>query len=890
MKKYIIFTGILFSLLCVATAFAQVPEVIVTPDSSSKSDSSETSEKSSEKKSPKGKSFDKAVEDFEQREGLFTLYYHAEKDQLYMEILPSQLDGIFLMNLTRDGGDGSMFDGGAMIGNFAFYFRRVGERIQLVHKNLRFRADSQAAIARAIDRDIPDSIFKSARILSLPHPEKGSLLIDARSLFIADVGSVNNISGRNGSSYSLDQQNSWILEARSFPQNCEITVALHFTSAKSQPVFTLADSRSMIHRYHYSLSQLPETDYRPRNADDRIGHFYTFYQDYTSLLERSAYRRVINRWHLEKSEPRFALSPARQPIVIWLENTIPLEYRDAIRNGVLAWNAAFREIGFKDPLVVNQMPDDATWDPADSRYNVIRWIIRPGMRYAVANFRANPFTGQIYDADIRISADVVRGFSSEFQDYLQPSSLQNYSNYHNRIFLLAPDSLADGSINQCRMADGLYHQMHLGWQLATLHNKLRPEDLEQFIQSALTHLTAHEIGHILGLRHNFKASGLLNQQGLAEKARSRKPISGSVMDYVPVNLQAEKISDQFFQTEPGPYDYWAIAYAYRQWDSQDPASEAQQLRKIARRSGEPQLTFATDEDAFAFSSRGIDPSAALWDLGANSIAHYQHRLDLVDQMWESLPQRAGKSVERYPELRTIFNGGVLEYFFAGLTVSKWIGGVHINRRHPGDPGGNSPMQVVPADQQQAALDFLIKYFYSPGSFQFKAELLNQLAPERLWDFQGTVFRMQRLDYPIHGIVQAMQAITLFRLYDPVFLLRLQDNEVRFTNDDQRFTLQQLLDRLDRAIWSEIPAKKSINSYRRELQRMHLYLQHQILINRTTLYPHDVIALTRYHLKRLGQSINLALENNDLDTYSRAHLQYVREKIDAILAATMIRNN
>ena len=362
------------------------------------------------------------------------------------------------------------------------------------------------------------------------------------------------------------------------------------------------------------------------------------------------------------------------------------------------------------------------------------------------------------------------------------------------------------------------------------------------------------------------------------------------MDYLPINLKAQNISDQFFQTSPGPYDHWAIAYAYQEWDDKEKFSEAAQLEKIAQRSSEPQLAFATDEDALSFSPRSIDPSAALWDLGENSIAHYRERLALIDQMWKGLPKRAGKSIERYPELRDIFNGGVMEYFFAGLTASKWIGGIHLNRNHPDDPDARAPLQIASAERQQEALDFLLKYFYLPGSFQFAPELLNQLAPERLWDFEGRIFRMQRLDYPIHGIVQVMQAVTLFRIHDPVFLLRLQDNEVKFESKTQKFTLQQFLGQLNDAIWSEVHTKSPINSYRRELQRMHLYLQHQILLKRTVFYPHDVVILIRHHLKKLQKSLVSALNNPELDTYSIAHLEYVQAKVEAILAAEMFRGN
>ena len=182
---------------------------------------------------------------------------------------------------------------------------------------------------------------------------------------------------------------------------------------------TLADSRSFRHIYHYSLSTIPETSFQPRVADDRVGHFMTMHQDFTSVLRDTPYVRYVNRWHLEKAEPKFEVSKPRQPIVFWLENTIPVEYRDAVRDGVLLWNDAFEKVGFKDAIEVRQMPDDADWDPSDVRYNVVRWIVQPGGGYAVGPSRTNPFTGQIYDADIRVSADMLRFVFREFEEFAE---------------------------------------------------------------------------------------------------------------------------------------------------------------------------------------------------------------------------------------------------------------------------------------------------------------------------------------------------------------------------------------------------------------------------------------------------------------------------------------
>ena len=139
---------------------------------------------------------------------------------------------------------------------------------------------------------------------------------------------------------------------------------------------TLADTRSFQHIYHYSLSNLPESDFRPRLADDRVGHFTTLYQDYTSVLKDDPYVRYVERWHLEKAEPKFDQSPPKKPMCFWLENTIPPEYRDAVQEGILVWNKAFEPLGFEGAIVAKQQPDDAEWDAADVRYSAVRWISR----------------------------------------------------------------------------------------------------------------------------------------------------------------------------------------------------------------------------------------------------------------------------------------------------------------------------------------------------------------------------------------------------------------------------------------------------------------------------------------------------------------------------------
>ncbi|MCK4654206.1 MAG: DUF5117 domain-containing protein, partial [Candidatus Cloacimonetes bacterium] len=367
------------------------------------------------------KGFDDLVKDMEKIEGLFTLYRDKEEGTVFLQIDPEQFGEIYLCTMTRQTGDAYIFDASAMMWNFPFFFKKINKRVQLIQKNLKFRAD-EPSMSRAIEKCLTNSIIASSKIVCKPHKETGAILIKASDLFLKDMANVENITDRYKMKFSFDEDNSYFAELKSFPLNTEIDVVLHYKSNKWRNIYTLPDSRSMIHRYHYSLSEIPETNYRPRLADDRLGHFTTIFQDYTDILTDSPYVRYIRRWHIEKEDPKAKISKAKNPIVFWLENTIPIEYRDACRKGVLLWNDAFKKIGFKDAIVVKEMPDDADWDPADSRYNTIRWIVQPGGGYAVGPSHANPFTGEIYDADVRISVDFLRFYFKEYEEIINPGA------------------------------------------------------------------------------------------------------------------------------------------------------------------------------------------------------------------------------------------------------------------------------------------------------------------------------------------------------------------------------------------------------------------------------------------------------------------------------------
>ena len=331
--------------------------------------------------------FETIIKDYSKIEGLFTFYIKDDINQVYMELNPEQFDKLYMVNITRETGDGAMRHGVSMQGEYPFYFKKIGNVIQFVEKNVKFRSNNNPEMAKALRNQIPDSIIRSVKPVGEPHPETGAILINANKLFIFDTPQIA------GQRIQFDKSNSFLKKVKSFEFNSEIQVDLNYRT-KGMYVYTLADSRNITYTYHYSLSALPDSDYSPRRSDDRVGYFLTLYQDYNDILTESPYVRYINRWNLKKKYPDASLSEPIKPIEFWLENTIPIEFRKPITQGILAWNDAFESIGFKNAIVVRQMADDADWDPADVRYSTIRWLVQPGVGIGVGPSRANPFTGE----------------------------------------------------------------------------------------------------------------------------------------------------------------------------------------------------------------------------------------------------------------------------------------------------------------------------------------------------------------------------------------------------------------------------------------------------------------------------------------------------------------
>ena len=922
MKPRSIFLAFLLGLLLVIAPLSFHPWL---PDQlSAKTPPTEASKQpaadESEPEKPEFKPFDHVIKGATRSPGLFTLYQNQKTGKLFAEIQPDQLERNYLAAMTLESGLGERgIYSGLPLGDFLFTFRRVNNGIQFVVPNTFFRAQAGTPMARSANRSFSDSVIEVLPIRSI-HPERKSLLVDLTPLLLSDLpGLTPVLASYLKSSYTIDASKSYLGTAKAFPLNVEIESTFGFSGGEGEGampsyIAALPDSRSFNLRVRYSLSKLPEKNsYRPRLADDRIGYFISAFKNLDDDTPRQAFIRYINRWNLEKKDPTAAMSAPKKPIVFWLENTIPVEYREAVREGVLLWNRAFEKIGFKDAIVVKQMPDKADWDPADVRYNTIRWFNSTDAIFAMGPSRVNPLTGEILDADIIVSADFVRSLKQDYRSLVEQNQMStapfaahltgnaNLCNYGMAARSLKRHSAKSQppTVSKLRFGSHLGNyqdlcygldsakQFAVGNMALSMFQNVLPSspEMKNYVHEFVRELIAHEIGHTLGLRHNFHGSAMLKPEDLNNTAITQKTgLVASVMDYNPVNLapQGTKQGD-FFTSVIGPYDEWAIAYGYTPTDAIVPQAETRILDKIAQRAPEPALAYATDEDVSAF----LDPQVNAFDLSGDLLTYTQWQMDNAREMWKKVDRRYPSQGESFNEVRVAFDAVFDYYFQYSLFLTEYVGGQFFNRYRYGDAKGRLPFEPVSLAQQRQALTMLQKNVFNEETFRFSPEFLNKLAPSR-WSHWGTE-PSSNLDYPIHDNILFLQSIVLFDLLSYDRLARLRDAELK-TAPGQALTIPELFDTLQTIIWGDViqPAgdRIKLSGLRRALQREYMNALIAMVLRQVNA-PEDARTIARYELKQLHGKLDRAMRKVDgQDLYTKAHLEEAHDRIGKALEARL----
>jgi len=837
---------------------------------------------------PKEKKFEDVIKDAKKMKGLFNLY--AKDDKLYMEIQPDQFDKLYLYIPTLwtsvgYGGTGSYFP------MQVFQWEKLDKKVLLVWKNTRYVAKESAEYKRNLKNVVPHSIAHAFKIESAPHPDSKSILIDLDGFFLKDSIGLGRYYSRQQNPYMVDKSRTVWGKIQAFPENIELGVRYTLSSSKPRSEPTVPDSSGYTLLVRFSISELPVNNgFMPRLADDRVGYFMQQVFDYDRSGLDGTVVRYINRWHLVKKNPNAKVSEPIEPIVFWLENTIPPKYRKPIRDGLLEWNKAYEKAGFKNAIVVKEMPDDADWDPADIRYNTIRWAasLSGAGGGAFGPSRVNPLTGQILDADVVMFAPMNYIFGYNVFD--SPLKTRFFGERDETQFEKMNPWSEDNLFLGFERDYGIFEMLAYG----------EIDDVkdvpEQFMYDFYKFLACHEVGHTLGLRHNFKGSTTIKLNDLHTTSITKKEsIGNSIMEYLPRNRASKGTKQgEYFQSTIGAWDYWVIEYGYRPINANTPDEELLVLQKIATRSNEPELIYGTDEDAYDFGqySVSVDPECLTWDLSDDPLAWSVMQVERTKDLWKQLEERSLFEGRSYVYLRQGFSSSLGQYFSAMNGIVKWIGGLYHTRTHVGDPDDPLPFQVVEYEKQRLAFDIIKDNLLNPKAFSFDPVFLQKLQINRFFDFsvvsQASASGTFRMDFSLSTILKRYYQRMLQMLYDPLRLSRIQENEIRTTGN--KLSLSDYMGELYEAIWAEFGSGVDIGPYRRILQREYLNRVSGFLLNPPAPTPDDVVAICRYHLKQLDKNIEKYLTNHPkTDLVTKAHLQNCSDVINEALKAVYVKN-
>ena len=824
------------------------------------------------------KPFAEVIKDAKQQDGLFPIWRKDEK--VWLEIPKSALDTPFLftVNIASSVGERGLY--ASQMGRDALaQWRRIGNQMQLLALNTKFRAvgGSELAVSQAFS----PSLLASAAVLSLEHPERKSILVDAGFLLADIPGYSTRIESAYRLTYTLDKPNSSFDATRAEPALSTLTARVHFSTPRipaapltpppvpsPTPPQATPDPRSFFVSYVYNFAALPQTPMATRLADPRLGHFMESFTDLSADMKANARVHFVQRWRLEKKDPSSALSEPVRPIVYWLDKNIPARYRPAVQAGITEWNKAFERIGFKNAVLAKQQPDDADWDNMDAAHASIRWFVGADVGFAIGPSHTDPRTGEILDADIGMSDVFARGA----RRFVVEDAARGG----------APHAAHDA---YCNYAQEAAAEMNFALDVLEARGDIAPDspEAEAFVRAVITDTIMHEVGHTLGLKHNFKASTTVTQAQLQDLSYTQTHgISGSVMDYNAYNLALEgERQGSYNNTTLGAYDYWAIEYAYKPLEA---ATEVAELGRIAARSTESALAYGDDSDAGGGANNdGMDPLVNRFDLGDDPLAYYKKRLKLSQELWARLQERKPQPGEDPLRQRRVLLSGFNQLQRAADLVSKYVGGMHALRDLPGSTGRASFTPVDPAKQREA-LQFLASGLFSATSFRFRPEFLSGLTLDyNEWDRGGPV--------NLRAVVLRAQTAAMDRLLSGNTAQRLLDlpNYLAPAQRRSMISLSEVYQTLQNSIWSELSGAAEIDVLRRGLQREHLKRLQAVLTKGSAALPSDALSLARLHATRLQQSLRSALARGGRSVETRAHLAESLGILTESLRATMQRS-
>jgi hypothetical protein len=890
------------------------------------------------------KGYEKVVSTTDGLPPLFTLWVDKKDGRILAELPPGYASKKFFIAKTIASGE--VFAGLQDPYDLYVYFKRYGDTLALMEKDVETRSTGDKESKASVERLFTDRLIADTPIVTMS--PQGGPVISLDNLLVLQAPKFFGFFPGPDDMRALMKFKT-IKSAKAFPQNVEFSVEVPLSRGMGRMA---SGGGGTLKTMHYSISEIPDqTGYQPRAADDRVGYFTTGYDDLGKYKAGETRTRFINRWHLEKADPSLKVSPPKKPIVFYVEHTTPIRYRRFVKEGVLYWNKAFEKIGIVDAIEVYQQ-DAATGaymdkDPEDVRYNFIRWL-NNNISTAIGPSRVHPLTGQIIDADIVLTDGWIRVFDRQFHELLPQVALEGmhpetYSwleerpmwdprvalaPAHDRTRMLTAwtqghkiahtpykvQSELEAILGRnaktgfCMAANGKSMDLSLLMTTEILREgapapgpkgggKDDGEDKldgipAKFVGPLLADLVAHEVGHTLGLRHNFAASGLYSLAEInSNKIKGQKPLAASVMDYLPVNINMKdgEVQGDYTMIGVGPYDMWAIEYGY---------SFESDLKPILAKASLPENRYATDQDTV-----GPDPLARRYDFSSNPLDYAKNQMKLAEFHRAGLIDKFVKDGKSWSEARRQYNM-TLNMQMASLSMmARWVGGAHVLRNHKGD-GTKPPVEAVTPAAQREALKWVIAHAFDDKAFGLTPTLLQHMKHDTLnADESFSMGGMSEGTYPVHDQVMGIQSSVLTMLMNPTSLRRVYDNEVMVEADKDAVTIPELLDALYASVWTEVDKKPEgkftsrkpmISSTRRNLQRTYVERLIDLAVNGTGTgaASKPISNLAMLQLRTLNDKIGTVLKAEGMtavDPYTRAHLADAQTRITKALDSQYILN-
>jgi len=807
-------------------------------------------------------------------EGLFTLYQDTATGSVQVYLSKNQLDKEYIYQSFSMGGPTSLFLNQNMIRTtWVFQVHKRFDKVEFSRVNTGFWYDPENPVSKAANVDVTESIFYNAKIDA---EDSLGYLFSGDDLFLSNkldpIKPLIPPGPAAAQAFNLGNLNtgkSGYQSIRSYPENTDLVVELAFDNPApyNQGGNDITDARYNRIRFQHSFIAMPENDYRPRYDDPRVGYF-TQQVDNLTTIKVADYKDVINRWDLRKKDPNAAISEPVEPIVWWVENTTPVEYRQTIVEAGLKWNEAFEKAGFRNAIVMKIMPDNADWDPGDIRYNVIRWVSSPTPPYgAIGPSFKNPKTGQILGADITVEW-VTGSIGPAMAELYDTKSM----NTNLPQILLNPDMAepVQHGMNQwmtCTLGSELKAQYTAGLTVMEV-NDASPEEIKLLHKQFLYYLIMHEMGHTLGLNHNMKATQMLGPGEINDTDLTHRiGLQGSVMDYPATNVSADRSKQgDYYTTKAGPYDIWAIEFGYTPFSRE---KEKEGLNKLLSRSADPQLAFGNDADDMRAPGRGIDPRVMINDMSNDMVSYAEDRFKLVNSLMGKLMDKYAKPGHSYAELRARYGTLMGQRASMANAVSRYIGGVMVDRSFAGQETSSKPFTPVAAAYQKKAMAFLTKYVFAPDAFDTDAQLFPYLQQQRrgfnFFGGSGEDIKPQTnyLSLQVGLFAHLLNASTLSRL----------NNSSLYGNT---YSVADMLDDLTGAVFNA-DLKKNVNLYRLNLQSEYVKGLTAVAKSSTGPYDNASRAAIYYTLRKIKSKLSSAVSTNEQTRAHRAHLLFMIEE-------------